>query len=127
MGSCLIFIGNKFTTSGCIFQNSGGNRRSVELMEVVINKFILIPYLPLFPLVLNSGPFQRGYFLFPYLDDSCVFIEAKSSFDLFFGFRDLILSNIISLSVNNVALTFSVNSSLSLSPTRDIRALKCLI
>ena len=92
MRSGLIFIGNKFTTSGCIFQNSGGNRRSVELMEVVINKFILIPYLPLFPLVLNSRPFRRGYFLFPYLDDSCAFIEPKSYFDLFFGFRDLATS-----------------------------------
>ena len=45
LGSCLIFTGNKFTTSECILQNSDGDRSFVELMEVAINKFILIPSL----------------------------------------------------------------------------------
>ena len=88
-GSCLIFTGNKFTTSGNILQNSDGDRRYIELMEGAINKFILIPSFvllqgivfvrfdqqlwsflsPYFFLVLNRGLFRKGCPVFPSLYD----------------------------------------------------------
>ena len=43
LASYLIFTGNKLTTSGCILQNSDGDR-SEELMERVIDRFILTPF-----------------------------------------------------------------------------------
>ena len=39
--SALIFTGNKLATSRCILQSTDADRRSVELMEGAINKFIL--------------------------------------------------------------------------------------
>ena len=45
LGSYLNFTRNKFTTSGCVLQNSDADRRSMELVEDAINKLILTPSL----------------------------------------------------------------------------------
>ena len=45
LGSCLIFTGKKFATSGRTLQNTHGDRRFVELMKGAVKKFILTPSL----------------------------------------------------------------------------------
>ena len=102
LGGCLNFTGNNHTTSGYILQNSERDRRSGELMESVISKFVLAHCLSScrvlllygftlsqFPLALTRGPFWKGWLVFAFLDDPWFFITPKLSFDLYFDLKDL--------------------------------------
>ena len=152
LASYLIFTGNKLATSGCILQNSNADR-SEELMERVIDKFILTPFLssyrvlllqvltssceiplPLFLCFKIGGLFERATLYFPSWMILDSLLNQIVPLICFLELRDLAISssyvdpnNISSAPVYSVALCFSTDSALFLSPTKDIRTLKCLM
>ena len=93
-----------------------------------------IPF-TLFPLVLNRGSFYKGSLLFPSLDHPWFFMKPNSFLNQErLELRYLATSasylgprNIFSVSENTVALSFSIDSAIFLSPTKDIRTLKRII
>lgn len=141
LASYLIFTGNKLATSGCILQNSNADR-SEELMERVIDRFILTPCLssyrvlllqvlissceiplPLFLCFKIGGLFERATLYFPSWMILGSLLNQIVSLICFLELRDLAISssyvdpnNISSVPVYSVALCFRFFFSLLCSP-----------
>ena len=122
-------------------------------MERVIDKFILTPFLSSYrvlllqvltssceiPLLLFlcfkiGGLFERATVYFPSWMILDSLLNQIVPLICFLELRDLVISssyvdpnNISSAPVYSVALCFSTDSALFLSPTKDIRTLKCLM